>query len=917
MGLASTELADGWFPSMAEVRSSQTAVFDRRLTIGPADQDSDDFISTLSMGDWSGGGQIEELTGADQTRYWWGIFDGRSPRQASLPPLVQSYTKPSLSSGPAYPLGVVNDTEYFAFDDDIAGYDAGSDDWYTEESLGHRPVNKGVSFNGALYVPCGTNGYKVITESGAGNPTVTAVTGAADPTSNASPPTSNPRPVAFCVHEGNKLFALTTEGGVAYSLTGSNNDWVWDYHEPSSSFPHLESSSTPYQLISYMNRNGVPALFAIHSKGAHMWNRAVPKWEDTPIQFPNHPDVGRSAAVWRPGEDLWVSMGLDVLHYTSANVAIPLSGVNRDAGVPVGYRGYIADLEPELSSLYALVSPYTDASSVTAYNSQFGTAGTGDGQFGNIAQVALDSSGNVYVSDTTNDRVAKFNSSGAFVSNIITGVDEAYGVCIDSSDNVYVSFKNGTNDYRIRKYNSSGTLQWTTTALAFDNPITALATDGVHVYSVASANHVVTKRLCSNGSHVATFGTNNTSSSADGQYNTPYGIAYSPVTGNLYVSDQSNDRIQEITTTGAFVRKWGSSGTGSGQFTTATGVAVHPTTGDVFVTDSGRNDVQRFSPTGTYLDTLGETGTGNGQFTGPSGCVVNAATTIWIGDAGNDRVQEFRTTTTPSATGTPFLSNWTGVGWHGMWEGTAGDTITWMKAMNAGGGYNLWWGNGDGTIYRMKLQRSIHNPRQGMLDGIWEFAPSGYVETVKADMGMLGFRKIASHVILFMRNATSTESVLVEYEIDDGGWLELGTVTQPGMNILEFQPAAVDEDANSRSRGVAFQWIRFKLTMSRGGTTTTSPVIRAFNLHFMKIPQNSTSFQFTVPLPKRKWNGRGPREISDSLRDLLEAEEMVMLKQQDRIYRGRLVQVTGTDATGEDFSGTRSINFVEIHTGNE
>ena len=72
LGLADTPVEYGYLYVINEVRNSQTGVFDRRLTIGPADQDSDDFISTLSMGDWSGGGQISEMSGADQSRYWWG-----------------------------------------------------------------------------------------------------------------------------------------------------------------------------------------------------------------------------------------------------------------------------------------------------------------------------------------------------------------------------------------------------------------------------------------------------------------------------------------------------------------------------------------------------------------------------------------------------------------------------------------------------------------------------------------------------------------------------------------------------------------------------------------------------------------------------------------------------------------------------
>jgi DNA-binding beta-propeller fold protein YncE len=39
---------------------------------------------------------------------------------------------------------------------------------------------------------------------------------------------------------------------------------------------------------------------------------------------------------------------------------------------------------------------------------QWGSNGTGDGQFGRPADIATDAAGNVYVTEETNDRVQKF-----------------------------------------------------------------------------------------------------------------------------------------------------------------------------------------------------------------------------------------------------------------------------------------------------------------------------------------------------------------------------------------------------------------------------------------------------------------------------------------------------------------------------
>ena len=54
--------------------------------------------------------------------------------------------------------------------------------------------------------------------------------------------------------------------------------------------------------------------------------------------------------------------------------------------------------------------------------------------------------------------------------------------------------------------------------------------------------------------------------------------------GNVYVSDWDNNRIQKFGPNGAFITKWGTSGSGNGQFNGPGGIAVNSSR-DVYVAD--------------------------------------------------------------------------------------------------------------------------------------------------------------------------------------------------------------------------------------------------------------------------------------------------------------------------------------------
>ncbi|HEY3960880.1 MAG TPA: hypothetical protein VGL68_10265 [Solirubrobacteraceae bacterium] len=153
-----------------------------------------------------------------------------------------------------------------------------------------------------------------------------------------------------------------------------------------------------------------------------------------------------------------------------------------------------------------------------------------------------------------------------------------------------------------------------------------------------------------------------------GQFQEPTGIAINSETGDVVLADTANNRVDEFTGEGEFVRTWGWGvrdgkpefeiceapsrcegglpGSGAGQFSKASGVAIDNDVlsaahGDIYVVDRENDRVERFGPNGEFILSFGEAGAGAGQFDGlgKRGVAVGSTGTVYVGDIG--RVQRF------------------------------------------------------------------------------------------------------------------------------------------------------------------------------------------------------------------------------------------------------------------------------------
>jgi hypothetical protein len=153
-----------------------------------------------------------------------------------------------------------------------------------------------------------------------------------------------------------------------------------------------------------------------------------------------------------------------------------------------------------------------------------------------------------------------------------------------------------------------------------------------------------------------------------GQFIEPTGIAIDAASGDVVLADTVNNRVEEFSSEGVFVRTWGWGvrdgkaefevceaspcraglpGSGEGQFgkSGARGVAIDNsaglTQGDMYVVDRENSRVDRFGPNGEFILSFGEAGEGPGQFhgLGENAVAVGPTGTVYVADIG--RVQKF------------------------------------------------------------------------------------------------------------------------------------------------------------------------------------------------------------------------------------------------------------------------------------
>ncbi len=247
--------------------------------------------------------------------------------------------------------------------------------------------------------------------------------------------------------------------------------------------------------------------------------------------------------------------------------------------------------------------------------------------------VAIDPSGNIYVSDTQNHRIRKITPSGIITTFAGTGtagfsgdggpaslarINQPCGIALDTAGTVFFADRFNHRIRKIDKLGNINTVAGSTTTAGFSG-------DGGPALSA---------KLSSPGS-----------------------VAVDRA-GNIYIADTNNDRIRKVGKNDTITTVVGG-GTLTSENITATSAALATpwdvavdTSGNIYLTDSNNNRVRKVN-SGGLINTIAGTGVygfaGDGgnatsaQLKAPYGVELDGLGNIYISDSYNYRVRKINT----------------------------------------------------------------------------------------------------------------------------------------------------------------------------------------------------------------------------------------------------------------------------------
>lgn len=261
--------------------------------------------------------------------------------------------------------------------------------------------------------------------------------------------------------------------------------------------------------------------------------------------------------------------------------------------------------------------------------------------------LAVDSSGNVYIADSGNNRIRMVNTSGLISTVAGDGtagysgdsgpatdaeIDSPYGLAVDQSGNLYIAERAGN---RVRKVTTSGTITTVAgtgnagvppseTGTAIDQPLNSpsgLAIESGGSVLIADTNNNRIRRLSTDGTITTVAGSGAIGYAGDGgpatsaKLNLPVGVGEDS-NGNIYIADTTNNVIRWVGSDGNIATIAGNGTSGyNGDGSPATSYELGSPSGvapasacSVLVADTTNQRIRKVFPAVNYTITSAPSG---------------------------------------------------------------------------------------------------------------------------------------------------------------------------------------------------------------------------------------------------------------------------------------------------------------------
>ena len=233
------------------------------------------------------------------------------------------------------------------------------------------------------------------------------------------------------------------------------------------------------------------------------------------------------------------------------------------------------------------------------------------------AEITSSDSVNVPVSIPAKMRGKLVKTIGGLAAVAVTD-DESVIVSEKGDDTITILDKEG---FRLKSFKSKAKNQ-----NFFEYPLCCLAVSSKGTILFTSVNDNSLMEFSMTGQSIARVGS---MGNRPLQFDAPSSIAINKKTGQVYVTELFNSRVQVLNADLTFSHMFGSRGSGQGQFQCPFGVAID-SQGLVYVADTDNNRIQQFTPEGKHLSSFGTKGSTPGQLTHPRDVTVDDNDLLYV-----------------------------------------------------------------------------------------------------------------------------------------------------------------------------------------------------------------------------------------------------------------------------------------------